>query len=102
MSQAANFYLVGVGELLETSFLRQQATLSTAELRRVRARGAAVDSFGRLLDGHGVQVGHELTRRTLALDFEQLRNRDVALLAGGIQRWRRSRPCCTPALPAAW
>lgn len=86
IAEAADLYLISVGELLETSFLRQQAMLSAAELRSVRAQGAVADSLGRLFDGHGAQVDHELARRTLALDFERLRNRDVVLLAGGMQK----------------
>jgi len=33
-------YLISVGELLETTLLRQQAMLSATELRSVRAQGA--------------------------------------------------------------
>ena len=86
IAQAADLYLISVGELLETSFLRQQAMLSATELRSVRADGAVADSLGRLFDRDGAQVDHELARRTLALDFEQLRRRDVVLLAGGLQK----------------
>ena len=86
IAEAADLYLISVGELLETSFLRQQAMLSASELRSVRAQGAVADSLGRLFDGGGAQVDHELARRTLALDFERLRSRDVVLLAGGLQK----------------
>ncbi len=86
IAEAADLYLISVGELLEASFLRQQAMLSAVELRSVRAQGAVADSLGRLFDGRGAQVDHELARRTLALDFERLRNRDVVLLAGGMQK----------------
>ena len=86
IAETADLYLISVGELLETSFLRQQAMLSAVELRSVRAQGAVADSLGRLFDGSGAPVDHELARRTLALDFERLRNRDVVLLAGGLQK----------------
>ena len=86
IAEAADLYLISVGELEETSFLRQQAMLSAADLRSVRARGAVADSLGRLFDNRGAAVDHELTRRTLALDFERLRQRDVVLLAGGLQK----------------
>jgi len=86
IAQQADLYLISVGELLETSFLRRQAMLSAAELGSIRARGAVADSLGRLFNCDGAQVDHELVRRTLALDFEQLRQRDVVLLAGGLQK----------------
>ena len=86
LAQSADLYLISVGELRETAFLRQQAMLSAAELRSVRARGAVADSLGRLFDRDGAQVDHELAHRTLALDFERLRDRDVVLLVGGLQK----------------
>lgn len=86
LAQSADLYLISVGELSETAFLRKQAMLSAAELASVRARGAVADSLGRLFDQAGVQVDHELAHRTLALEFERLRGRDVVLLAGGIQK----------------
>ena len=86
IAQHADLYLISVGELLETSFLRRQAMLSAAELGSIRAKGAVADSLGRLFNRDGAQVDHELARRTLALDFEYLRQRDVVLLAGGLQK----------------
>ncbi len=86
LAQSADIYLISVGELSETAFLRKQAMLSAAELRSVRAKGAVADSLGRLFDGAGAPVNHELARRTLALEFEQLRGRDVVLVAGGLQK----------------
>ncbi len=86
LARSADLYLISVGELRETSFLRKQAMLSAAELRSVRAKGAVADSLGRLFARNGQPVDHELTRRTLALEFEQLRHRDVVLLAGGMHK----------------
>ena len=86
LAQSADLYLISVGELRETAFLRQQAMLSADELRSVRARGAVADSLGRLFDRGGAQVEHELAHRTLAVEFERLRDRDVVLLVGGLQK----------------
>ncbi len=86
LALAADFYLISVGELSEMSFLRAQAMLTAEELRSVRAKGAVADSLGRLFDANGAQIAHELSRRTLAVDFEQLRGRDVVLLGGGIEK----------------
>ena len=86
LARSADLFLISVGELLETSFLRTQAMMSAVELQSVRARGAVADSLGRLFDRNGVQVEHELAHRTLALEPEQLRGRDVVLLSGGLQK----------------
>ena len=86
LARSADLFLISVGELLETSFLRVQGMLSEQELRSVRARGAVADSLGRLFDRSGAQLDHELAHRTLALAFEELAGRDVVLLAGGLQK----------------
>ncbi len=86
LARSADLFLISVGELSETAFLRKQAMLSAAELAGVRARGAVADSLGRLFDRAGAQVDHELAHRTLALEFEHLRGRNVVLLAGGVQK----------------
>ena len=98
LARSADLFLISVGELLETSFLRTQAMLSAAELRSVRVEGAVADSLGRLFDGAGAPVDHELARRTLAFEFERLRGRDVVLVAGGLQGGR----CCGRGWCAAW
>ena len=86
LARFADLFLISVGELLETSFLRQQSMLSKAELQSIRARGGVADALGQLFDQDGVRIDHELARRTLALEFERLRGRDVVLLAGGLQK----------------
>ncbi len=86
LAASADFYIMTVGELEETSFLRKQDMLSAAELRSIRAKGAVADALGRLFDRQGRPVDHELARRTLALDFERLHGRDVVLAAGGVRK----------------
>ena len=86
LAHAADLYLISVGELLETSFLRLQGMLTPAELGEVRERGAVADSLGRLFGADGAQIDHPLSRRTLAVTFERLRGRDVVLVAGGPEK----------------
>jgi DNA-binding transcriptional regulator LsrR (DeoR family) len=86
LAEAADLYLVSVGELDDTALLREQSMLSQAELRSVRAKGAVADSLGRLFDRNGREVAHELSQRTLAVDFERLRGRDVVLLGAGLSK----------------
>jgi DNA-binding transcriptional regulator LsrR (DeoR family) len=86
LARSADLFLISVGELQETAFLRTQSMLSVDELQSVRARGAVADALGQLFDRNGVRIDHELAHRTLALEFEQMRGRDVVLLAGGLQK----------------
>jgi DNA-binding transcriptional regulator LsrR (DeoR family) len=86
LAEAADLYLISVGELSETAFLRSQDMLSAEELASVRARGAVCDTLGRLFDESGRAVAHELAERTLAVDFDRLRGRHMVLLAAGTQK----------------
>lgn len=91
LARSADLFVISVGELSEAAFLREQGMLSAAELASVRARGAVADSLGRLFDATGTVVEHELARRTLALQFEELRGRPVVLLAGGLGKVEATR-----------
>ncbi len=86
LARSADFYIISVGELLETAFLRQHGMLSATELCSVRTMGAVADSLGRVFDPSGAEIDHELARRTLAVEFGHLRGRDVVLVAGGLQK----------------
>ena len=86
LARSADLFLISVGELTESAFLRTQNMLSAEELREIRACGAVCDTLGRLYDAQGREVTHEVSRRTLAVDPQALRGRQVALLAGGLEK----------------
>lgn len=86
LARSADLFLISAGELTETAFLRAQNMLSAEELREIRARGAVCDTLGRLFDIEGREVVHDLGRRTLAVEPEDLRGRHVVLLAGGLEK----------------
>ncbi len=86
LARSADLYVISVGELRDTAFLRQHAMLSAAEMRSARAQGAVADALGRLFAQDGTEIDHELTRRTLAVTFEHLRGRAVVLAAGGLAK----------------
>jgi DNA-binding transcriptional regulator LsrR (DeoR family) len=83
---SADLFLISVGELAETASLRQQEMISAAELASVRAMGAVCDALGLFFNSNGQCVQHEVARRTLAIDLERLRGRDVMLLGAGISK----------------
>ena len=84
LAREADLYLLSVGELGEDAILRQTGMLSIEEMASVRAQGAVCDALGRLFDRAGAEVSHHLTRRTVAVEFEALRGRDVVLLGAGL------------------
>ncbi len=86
LARAADLYLISVGELSESATLRQQDMLSLAELTSARAGGAVADTLGQLFDAAGRVVPHPVSDRMLAVDLDDLRGRDVILLAAGIEK----------------
>ena len=86
LARTADLYLISVGELQESSVLRQQHMLSVEEIRDARAQGAVCDTLGRLFDIHGREVSHPLSKRTVALGIEELQGRNVVLLGAGIEK----------------
>ncbi len=88
LAQAADFFLVSVGELGETSLLREQNMLSASEMAGAVASGAVCDILGRLFGADGREVEHEAFLRTITVDLDGLRGRSVVLLAGGPEKVR--------------
>lgn len=88
LARAADLYLISVGELADTSLLRTQDILTSAELDNIRAAGAVCDSLGKLFDIDGREIRHPLSNRTLAIGPDELRGRNVVLLVGGREKIR--------------
>jgi len=86
LARSADLFLVSVGELTETSFLRTQNMVSAEELADIRERGAVCDTLGRLFDSGGQEVLHPLSKRTLAVSPQDMRRKPVVLLAGGLEK----------------
>ena len=86
LASRADLYLISVGELTEGSVLRQQRMLSAEEISDARAQGAVCDTLGRLFDFYGREVSHPVWKRTVALDIEALRGRNVVLLGAGTEK----------------
>jgi DNA-binding transcriptional regulator LsrR (DeoR family) len=86
LARTADLYLISVGELKETSVLRTQDILTADEVENIKASGAVCDSLGKLFDIDGREIEHPLSQRTLAIGTNELRGRNVVLLAGGIEK----------------
>jgi DNA-binding transcriptional regulator LsrR (DeoR family) len=86
LARSADLYLISVGELGRHSLLRRQGMLSPAELDGACAGGAVCDALGRLFGRDGRLVPHGLNERTLAVEAEDLRGRDVVLLGAGLEK----------------
>ncbi len=83
LARSADLALISVGELTETSLLRQQGMISPAEIAALRAAGAVGDTNGIFFDAAGEPVAHVLNQRTVAVPFKDLRRTTTVVLAAG-------------------
>lgn len=83
IARSASVCFISAGELTEDSLLRRQSMISRAELESLRKCGAIGDTNGIFFDSEGMQVDHDLNRRTIALGFEELKQMPVILLIAG-------------------
>lgn len=86
MARQTDMAIISVGELTPESLLRRSGMISETELNELHAAGAIGDTNGIFFDAEGRPVSHELNRRTLAVDFDALRESHTVLLAGGLEK----------------
>lgn len=86
LARNADLYLISVGELTETSLLRQQRMISADELAELHRLGAVCDTLGLFFGQDGQAIDHPVSRRSLAVEFDRLVGRDVVLLGAGIEK----------------
>ncbi len=85
---SADLYLISVGELAETSVLRQQQIITADEMRSLRDHGAVCDTVGSFFNANGETVTHPIADLSLSVGVENLRGRNVILLAAGLEKVR--------------
>jgi DNA-binding transcriptional regulator LsrR (DeoR family) len=79
----AELLVVGIGEIGESSFLRQSGMLSAKTVKALAKAGAVGETLGHFLDRKGRLVESELGRRLVALPFPALRGKRVVAIGGG-------------------
>lgn len=86
LARTADLYLISVGEMTERAVLRQQQMISPSELADLRAHGAVGDTLGVFFDADGRLMSHPVAERAIAMSFNELRGRNVILLAAGLEK----------------
>ncbi len=89
LARKANFVLFGVGDVSEQSSLVKTGYMDHRLLRKLRvgSRGAVGDICGRFFDAQGRIYSEELNGRTLAIELEELRTKELAVaIAGGLRK----------------
>jgi DNA-binding transcriptional regulator LsrR (DeoR family) len=83
LAREARQLLVGIGEVGESSFMRQSGMLSKETMAALAAAGAVGETLGHFVDARGKLVASELEQRVVSLPFEALAGREVVAVAGG-------------------
>ena len=91
LAARADFFVLSMGECDQNGFLFKNGFLSARELEELHSAGAVGDAMGKFFDEAGQLVDSELNNRSLALNMEHLRDRDVVLLCGGRTKARAAR-----------
>lgn len=91
LARATTAAYISIGELTETSLLRQQNMISAAELRELREAGAVGDTNGIFFDAQGRAVDHPLNGRTIALGFDDLRAANAVVLVASESKLHAAR-----------
>ncbi len=89
LARKANVALFGVGDVSEQSSLFKTGYMDKQMLRRLRrgSNGAVGDICGRFYDAQGRVCSQELDERTLAIELEKLRSKELAVaIAGGLHK----------------
>lgn len=86
LASRADLYLVGIGDCGPRSLLPRTGQITARELAALRAAGAVGDLIGRFFDRQGRLVANEINQRTLGLELEDLRGRQVVAVAGGREK----------------
>ena len=87
LAKEADLVIAGLGEVAAGSFLTVSGMITGAELDELRRLGAVGEILGRFFDGHGRLVDAEINTRAIAIDLDDLKGKEVVVLAGG-----RSKP----------
>ena len=86
MSRAASLLLVGVGEVDGHAHLIETGMVAEDEIAELRAGGAVGELLGRYFDAEGRPVASSLGRRVMSPTVDELRDRMIVAVAGGVEK----------------
>ncbi len=83
LAAEAELCLVGIGEVSERAFMSLTGMVTPDEFRELHAAGAVGEILGQFLDRHGRPVDIAINQRSVGLQLDQFRGREVVAIAGG-------------------
>lgn len=86
MGHTASLLLVGVGEVGEHAHLIETGMVEEDEIAELRTSGAVGEILGHYFDAGGGPVACNLCERAMSPDIDDLRNRTIVAIAGGVEK----------------
>lgn len=86
LARSADFYIASFGDCSKQSFIYHHDLLHDDEIDQVINAGAVADMLGKFFDKDGALLDNALNRRTPSVSYEDIRSRDVVLLAAGLSK----------------
>lgn len=86
LAQSADLYIASFGDCSKQSFIYHHDLLHDDEIDQVINAGAVADMLGKFFDADGRLIDNVLNRRTPSVSYEDIRSRDVVLLAAGVSK----------------
>lgn len=99
LAAQSTLFLMGIGEVTESSFLCQSGMMLASEIAEARALGAVGEAFGTFYDRNGRRISTTLHDRVIAVNMEAMRGREVLMVAGGIEKEAALRAMLKTGLP---
>lgn len=78
--------IVGIGDVASTLGASLTGEDHAGHIERLHRCGAVAEILGQFIDAEGNKISTPLDGRTMALDLEDLRGRDVVAIAGGAEK----------------
>jgi len=86
VARQADYAIVSVGECRPGALLFSSNVLTPEDRSELEAAGAVADTTGRFFCADGTLADTDLNHRAPAIAYDDLRSRDVVLLAGGSEK----------------
>lgn len=88
MARSANLYVASFGDCAQHSFIYHHDLLHDYEKEEIVRAGAVADMLGKFFDADGSLLDNTVNRRTPSVSYEDMRSRDLVLLAAGVEKAR--------------
>jgi DNA-binding transcriptional regulator LsrR (DeoR family) len=88
LARSADFYIASFGDCSKHSFIYHHDLLHDDEIDQIINAGAVADMLGKFFDASGTLIDNALNRRTPSVSYDDIRSRDVVLLAAGVSKCR--------------